>query len=51
MFGSPDDTKLRSSATLFAHVSPAGSVFEQVIDKYFSGERDSKTLRLLSAPR
>ena len=50
IFGSPDDTKLRSSATLFAHVSPAGSVFDQVIDKYFGGERDAKTLRLLSAP-
>src|SRR5688572_10513048 len=27
IFGSPDDMKLRSSATLFAAVSPAGSVF------------------------
>ncbi|MGC8639301.1 MAG: DUF1810 domain-containing protein [Isosphaeraceae bacterium] len=47
IFGSPDDMKLRSSATLFACVSPAGSVFEQVIDKYFDGRRDEKTLRLL----
>src|SRR5436190_929058 len=28
MFGSPDDLKLQSSATLFALVSPPGSVFE-----------------------
>lgn len=34
----PDDMKLRSSATLFASVSPAGSVFEQLLDKYLAGE-------------
>jgi uncharacterized protein (DUF1810 family) len=53
VFGSPDDMKLRSSATLFACVSPAGSVFDRVLDRYFRGERDSATLRLLgtaSAP-
>jgi uncharacterized protein (DUF1810 family) len=47
IFGSPDDMKLRSSATLFAHVSPAGSVFERLLGKYFQGERDDKTLKLL----
>ena len=47
IFGSPDDMKLKSSATLFAHVSPPGSVFERVLDKYFRGEHDGKTLRLL----
>ena len=47
IFGSPDDWKLRSSATLFALVSPAGSVFQQLLDKYFHGERDQKTLELL----
>ena len=50
IFGSPDDIKLKSSATLFAHVSPPDSVFERVLDKYFRGERDDKTLRLLGAP-
>ena len=47
LFGSPDDMKLRSCATLFASVSPAGSVFEQVLDRYFGGEPDATTLRLL----
>ena len=47
IFGSPDDLKLRSCATLFACVSPAGSVFERLLDKYYGGERDPKTLRLL----
>ena len=49
IFGSPDDRKLRSCATLFACVSPSGSVFERLLDKYFQGERDGTTLRLLGA--
>lgn len=52
VFGSPDDLKLRSSATLFAAVSPAGSVFERVLAKFFGGGQDEKSLRLLgSTPR
>ncbi len=47
VFGSPDDMKLRSSATLFACVSPAGSVFERLLNKYFRGERDERTAQLL----
>ena len=47
IFGYPDDLKLRSSATLFASVSPPGSVFNQVIAKHFDGERDERTIRLL----
>lgn len=48
IFGSPDDMKLRSSATLFAHVAPPGSVFEQLLERFFSGEPDDRTLRVLS---
>jgi uncharacterized protein (DUF1810 family) len=47
IFGSPDDMKLKSSATLFASVSPAGSVFDRLLDNYYHGSRDEKTLRLL----
>lgn len=47
IFGSPDDLKLRSCATLFAQVSPAGSVFQQLLDQYFQGEPDAKTLKLI----
>jgi len=46
IFGSPDDLKLRSCATLFACVSPPGSVFERLLAKYYGGEQDAKTLRL-----
>lgn len=48
VFGSPDDLKLRSSATLFAAVSGPGSVFEHLISRYFQGEPDKKTLELLT---
>jgi uncharacterized protein (DUF1810 family) len=47
IFGSPDDLKLKSCATLFTCVLPAGSVFHRLLDKYYAGERDQKTLRLL----
>lgn len=47
IFGSPDDMKLRSCATLFACVSSEGSVFHWMIDKYFQGKRDDRTLRLI----
>jgi uncharacterized protein (DUF1810 family) len=50
IFGSPDDAKLRSSATLFAHVSPAGSVFHRLLDKYLDGRPDGATIRLLGSP-
>jgi len=46
IFGSPDDMKLRSCATLFACVSPQDSVFHGLIGKYYEGEFDTKTLRL-----
>jgi uncharacterized protein (DUF1810 family) len=48
IFGSPDDMKLRSSATLFARGSN-DDVFEQVLEKYFNGQPDDETLRLLQA--
>ena len=46
IFGSPDDMKLRSCATLFASVSD-DAVFEQVLEKYFNGQHDQGTLRRL----
>ncbi len=47
IFGSPDDLKLRSCATLFKFVSPPTSVFERLLEKYFLGEPDDQTLELL----
>ena len=48
IFGTPDDMKLRSCATLFAQVSHE-NVFDQLLQKYFKGEPDKETLRRLSA--
>jgi uncharacterized protein (DUF1810 family) len=47
IFGSPDDVKLKSCATLFATISPTDSVFHKLLDKYFRGQRDDQTLQLL----
>ena len=49
VFGSPDDVKLRSSATLFAAVAPPGSVFERLLEHYFNGQPDPRTLDLVLA--
>jgi uncharacterized protein (DUF1810 family) len=49
ILGEPDDVKLRSSMTLFACVSPRGSVFQRTLDRYFSGEPDPATLLRIGA--
>jgi uncharacterized protein (DUF1810 family) len=50
IFGSPDDLKLCSSATLFDCVSPPDSPFARLLAKYYQGRPDPKTLRLLGRP-
>jgi uncharacterized protein (DUF1810 family) len=47
LFGSPDDLKLRSCATLFAALPNAPPVYQSVLDRYFSGEPDPATQALL----
>jgi uncharacterized protein (DUF1810 family) len=49
IFGSPDDMKLHSSATLFSRVSVAGSPFHRILDRFFGGEPDRKTLELIGS--
>jgi len=51
IFGSPDNLKLHSSMTLFSCVAEVGSVFDAVLDEYFQGRRDSRTLELLGVVR
>lgn len=48
IFGSPDDLKLRSCMTLFANAGNSNPVFNAVLDKYFSGVHDKKTLELIN---
>ncbi len=40
--------KLQSSMTLFAHASPTASGFSAVLDRYFGGVRDQRTVELLA---
>lgn len=47
IFGFPDDMKLKSSVTLFSTVAGPGSVFDQVLAKYYEGHADERTLELL----
>ncbi len=47
VFGYPDDLKLRSSMTLFARAAPDTPVFAAVLDRYFDGRPDPRTLELL----
>ena len=48
IFGGIDGMKLRSSMTLFDLVSP-NDVFARVLDKYFNGQRDNRTLTIIQA--
>jgi len=47
IFGAPDDLKLRSCMTLFAEATDAEPVFKQVLDRFFDGRPDARTLALL----
>lgn len=47
IFGFPDDLKLKSSMTLFAKAAGPASAFSRVLDQYFGGEADPRTLELL----
>ena len=50
IFGSPDDLKLRSCMTLFAEAAPDEPVFREVLERFFDGKRDPRTVALLSNP-
>ncbi len=47
VLGEIDAIKLRSSMTLFAVADPAEPVFTEVLDRFYDGERDERTVRLL----
>ncbi|MBY4610952.1 DUF1810 domain-containing protein [Rhizobium sp. 9T] len=49
ILGSPDDFKLRSSMTLFAAISDHGSPFHRVIERFYEGQFDERTMEILSA--
>ncbi|ASW90529.1 DUF1810 domain-containing protein [Mycobacterium marseillense] len=47
IFGSPDDLKLCSSMTLFAHATEDDADFVAVLEKYYDGRQDELTLKRL----
>ena len=48
VMGSPDDLKLRSCMTLFQSAAPDQTVFGKVLDKFYGGQPDGRTLEILS---
>jgi uncharacterized protein (DUF1810 family) len=47
IFGSPDDLKLKSSMTLFTSIPGGNPVFQLVLEKFFYGTPDIKTLQII----
>ena len=47
VMGYPDDLKLRSCVTLFREADPDCGTFQAVLDKYFGGQPDRRTLEIL----
>lgn len=47
VMGYPDNLKLRSCMTLFDYIAPEIDVFGRVLEKFYSGEKDEKTIELL----
>ena len=48
MLGEVDAMKLRSCLTLFAQVAPHEPVFQQALERFYAGQPDDATLRLLA---
>ncbi|MDP4212842.1 MAG: DUF1810 domain-containing protein [Bacteroidota bacterium] len=47
IFGSPDDLKLKSSMTLFVSIPDTNPIFQKVLDQFFNGTMDSRTLEII----
>ena len=47
VMGSPDDLKLRSCMTLFQCAAPDQPVFGKVLDKFYGGRPDGRTLEIV----
>jgi uncharacterized protein (DUF1810 family) len=48
IFGTPDDLKLQSCMTLFSSLQDADPVFTLVLEKFFNGKKDIKTLQIIT---
>jgi len=48
IFGKPDDRKLQSCMTLFTQVKNTAPIFQRLLDQYYQGNKDEKTMELLN---
>ena len=48
IFGYPDDLKLRSSMTLFRLADLDCDIFERVLEKYYDGRPDERTVQIVN---
>lgn len=48
VFGTPDDMKFRSSLTLFKQACPEQEIFGKLLDRFFEGKEDPRTLECIS---
>jgi uncharacterized protein (DUF1810 family) len=51
VFGWPDNLKVRSSMTLFAHATDDNADFRAVLDKFYDGVEDPATVEQLNRAR
>ena len=49
IMGKPDTKKLKSCMTLFSILPDSDSVFKSVLDKFYQGETDEKTIPILKS--
>ncbi len=49
IMGYPDNLKLKSCMTLFEIVNPKEEVFKKVLEKYYRGKRDEKTIKIVKS--
>ena len=49
VFGAPDDRKLQSSMTLFAHAAPDEPLFRRVLERFYAGVEDATTVAWLAS--
>ena len=47
ILGNPDDLKVKSSMTLFSLLPQPNPVFQAVLDKFYGGIQDKKTISIL----
>ncbi|MGN6477365.1 MAG: DUF1810 domain-containing protein [Flavipsychrobacter sp.] len=49
IFGGIDSVKLKSSMTLFASLPNTNPIFQKLLDKFFGGEKDGRTIEILAS--